>query len=113
MREVKAFIHRNRVGDVVRALTRAGFSHLSLVDVKVMLGALDAKEQEYSIEIGEKVITEVKLEVVCETEARAAEAIHMIRSLAETGQQDAGWIYVTDVRAALPIGGSTPGLSSP
>lgn len=108
MKEVKAFIHRNRVGDVVRALEHAGFRHLSLVDVKGMLRALDPKEQEYSIEIGEKVIRQVKLEVVCDTEERTAEAVDIIRERAETGQPEAGWIYIADIVAAVPIGGSTP-----
>jgi nitrogen regulatory protein P-II 1 len=106
MKEIKAFIHRNRVADVVRALARAGFRRLSLVDVKGMLGALDKKEQEYSIEIGDGVITEVKLEVVCENETRTLEAIRIIEEFAETGQAEAGWIFVADVEAAVVIGGA-------
>jgi len=60
MKEVKAFVHRNRIADVVRALERAGFGALSIIDVKGMLKALDSKEQEYSTAIGEKVIAEIR-----------------------------------------------------
>ncbi len=49
MKEIKAFIHRNRAADVIRALKGAGFSNLSVVDVKGMLAALDERERQYSI----------------------------------------------------------------
>jgi nitrogen regulatory protein PII len=39
MKEIKAFIHRNRVADVVRAFGRAGFRNMSIIDVKVQLTA--------------------------------------------------------------------------
>jgi len=60
--EIKAYIHRSRVADVVHALLSAEFSELSIIDVKGTLDALDDREQSYSVEISEKVITEVKLE---------------------------------------------------
>ncbi len=106
MKEIKAFIHRNRIADVLRALEKAGFRNLSIIDVKGMLKALDAQEQEYSIDLGEKVITEVKLELVCEDEQRTAEAVRIIQENARTGQSEAGWIYISDIQAALPIGKS-------
>ena len=105
MKEIKAFIHRNRAADVVRALTGAGHSHLSVADVKGTLDALDTKEREYSIEIGEAAITEVKIELVCE-DARANEAIRLIRENGRTGQRNAGWIYVSDVSDVYSIDGS-------
>lgn len=103
MKEIKAFIHRNRIADVVRALGEAGYRNLSVIDVKGMLKALDAQEQEYSLELGDKVITEVKLELVCEDDNAAAEAVRLIQENAETGQPEAGWIYISEIQAALPI----------
>jgi len=104
-REVKAFIHRNRVADVVDALYHAGFRDLTVIDVQGLLKALDTKEQRYSIEIGQKVITEVKIELVCEGEERTAEAVELIRKHARTGQPHAGWIYVTGLLASSEITG--------
>lgn len=104
MKEIKAFIHRNRVADVVRALESAGYRNLSVIDVKGMLKALDSREQEYSLEVGGKVITEVKLELVCEDENRTAEAVQLIQKNGRTGQDEAGWIYISEIQAALPIG---------
>ncbi|VAW90717.1 hypothetical protein MNBD_GAMMA21-1797 [hydrothermal vent metagenome] len=105
MKEIKAFIHRNRVADIIRALREAGYRNVSIIDVTGMLKAIDNKEQGYSIEIGDKAITEVKLELVCEDENRTTEAIHIIQKHARTGQPDAGWIYISEIQAALPIGG--------
>jgi len=102
MKEIKAFVHRNRIADVVHALKLAGFQDISVIDVKGMLKALDAQEQDYSIEIGEKVITEVKLELVCNTE-RVDDAVRIIRENGRTGQRSAGWIYVSDIEAAFQI----------
>lgn len=104
MKEIKAFIHRNRAADVIRALKGAGFSNLSVVDVKGMLAALDERERDYSIELGEETITMVKLELVCEDE-RVDAAVLLIRENGRTGQPEAGWIYISEIQAALPIGG--------
>jgi len=104
MKEVKAFVHRNRIADVMHALEKAGFNRLSVIDVKGMLKAMDEKERGYSVELGESVITEVKLELVCENDSRATEAIDIIRTQADTGQPDAGWIYVSEIQSALRIG---------
>ncbi len=101
--EVKAFIHRNRIADVVDALYQAGFRDITVIDVQGLLKALDSKEQRYSVEIGQKVITEVKLELVCEGENRTAEAVELIRKHARTGQPHAGWIYVTGLLASTEI----------
>ena len=103
MQEIKAFVHRNRIADVVGALSSAGFRRLSIIDVQGLLRALDSKEQQYSVEIGQKVVTEVKLEVVCETESRTTEAISLILEHAVTGQPEAGWIYVSDIRSSIEI----------
>lgn len=46
----------------MQALAAARFQNISLIDVKGMLSALCQREWEYSVEIGEKVITEMKLE---------------------------------------------------
>jgi nitrogen regulatory protein P-II 1 len=102
-KEVKAFIHRNRVADVVNALNKAGFHNITVVDVQGLLKALSSKEQSYSVEIGQKVVREVKLELVCDNESRLAEAVYAIRENAKTGQPSAGWIYVTEIKSVIEI----------
>jgi nitrogen regulatory protein P-II 1 len=104
MKEVKAFVHRARIGDIVHALEEAGFRHLSVVDVKGLLRALSDREQSYSIEIGERVTNEVKLEVFCEDD-QAERAVQLIRLFGRTGQSVAGWVYQSTVDHAWPIDG--------
>jgi len=103
MSEVKAFIHRNRVADVVSALNSAGFRNIAVVDVQGILKALSNKEQNYSVDIGKKVVTEVKLELVCDNDARTAEAVEAIRDNAKTGRPSAGWIFVSDIQSSIEI----------
>lgn len=103
VREIKAYIHRNRIADVVNALYNAGFKNLTVIDVEGLLKALDRQEQRYSVEIGQKVVTEVKLELVCENETRTAEAVALIREHAKTGQRSAGWIYIAEIQTAIEI----------
>jgi len=104
MKEVKAFVHRGRVSDIVHALEQAGYQHLSVIDVKGLLRAVSTQEQTYSIELGERVTNEVKLEVVCEDE-RTAQAVQLIRQHGRTGQKIAGWVYVSNVDEWFPIEG--------
>ena len=104
MKEIKAFIHCNRIINVIHALKEAGFRNLSIVDVKGTLKALDNKEQDYSVELGAAIITEMKLELVCD-ESRVEEATQLIRQHARTGQADAGWIYIIDIGQAIRIDG--------
>ena len=96
MKQIKAFIHRNRTVDVFHALKKStiytAIYHASISDVVGTLKPLDNREQNYSIELGDSVITEVKLTLICEDEF-VNEAIALIRQNARTGQALAGWIY--------------------
>jgi nitrogen regulatory protein P-II 1 len=98
MKEVKAYIHNNRAADVVRALRKAGFTSLTVVDVKGTFEALDAEEQEYSTELGTRVITESKIELVCKDD-QVNEVIERIKDNAKTGMERSGAIYVSDITA--------------
>jgi len=102
MKQIKVFMHRNRIADVVRALKGKGYNSLSIVDVKGMLEALDNKEIDYSIELGIETITQIKLELICDDHC-IEEAVEIIRKKARTGQSNAGWIYVFDVKQSFPI----------
>ncbi len=111
MKEIKAYIHNNRIADVIRALKESGLCNtdgtpgcrnLAVVPAKILLKAVDAKEQHYSIELAEVVINESKLELVCE-DHQVDELVGIIGRAARTGQADAGWIYVSDIVSAAAI----------
>lgn len=106
MKEIKAFIHRNRAADVVHALAATGFCsegcNLSLTDVAGSLKSLGSKENNFSVEFGQSLINEVKLELVCEDD-RVDAAVQVIRDNAHAGQAVSGWVYVSDITSAYRI----------
>jgi len=102
MKELKAFVHRNRISDVVHELKQAGYKYISVIDVLGLLKALSSQEQQYSVELGTKVVSEIKLELVCDDHQLDA-AIDIISRQGRTGQKTAGWIYVTEVEQAIKI----------
>jgi len=80
--------------------------HVSVADVLgLLLKALDAQEQQYSVDIGDKVISEIKLELVCD-DTKLPRALAIILEHAKTSQKAAGWIYVTDIEQTIKIGGT-------
>ena len=111
MKEIKAYIHKHRIADVIRALkdsgqcdSSAGCRNLNVIPVQSLLKAVDASEQHYSLDLAEAVINESKLELICEDHQVDA-LVALIGRIAQTGQAEAGWIYVTDIVRAIPIAG--------
>ena len=113
MKEIKAYIHNHRIADVIRALKESrlcntdgtpGCRNLAVVPVKILLKAMDANEQHYSIELAEAVINESKLELICE-DHQVDELVEVIGRAARTGQAEAGWIYVSEIIQAVPVAG--------
>ena len=103
MKEIKAFVHRGRAADVVHALVAARYTQLSLTDVKGTLEALTDAETDYSVEFGESIITEVKVEIVCETE-RVEGALEILRKSGHASRSS-GWAYVIDIEQAVRLDG--------
>ncbi len=109
MKQIKAFVHRNRVSDLIHDLEAAGFRRLSLFDVKGLLRALSAREQQYSVEFGDQVINEVQMELFCE-DGEVERAVEVFRRVGHTGRSDSGMVYVSPVEQAFAIdGGGKPG----
>lgn len=104
MKQIKAFIHPHRAADLLHALVDAGFHRVSLFDVKGLLRALNAREQRYSVELGEPIINELQMELFCE-DGDVVRAVELIRLTGRTGQAEAGWIFVSAVEAAYRIDG--------
>lgn len=104
MKVIKAFIHQHRAADVIQALKAVGgVSNLFITTGRGMLVAMDAGEQHYSMDLADTVIEERKLELLCEDEQVDA-LVAIVRRHARTGKPDAGWVYVTDVIQAIPVG---------
>ena len=104
MKLIKAFIHHVRTAAVVEALADAGYRNLTLHDVKGMLRPITENEREYSVEAGGLVISEVKLSLVVEDQEVEA-VTSIIRTVGRVGPHVSGYVYVSTVEQALPIGG--------
>ena len=107
MKQLKAFVHRNRVSDLIHALDAAGFRRLSLFDVKGLLRALSSREQQFSVEFGDQVISEVQMELFCEDDD-VAQAVEIFRRIGHTGRAEAGWVYISNVEQVVAIGDAKP-----
>lgn len=112
MKEIKAFIHSHRVADVIAAVQEFGQCNLSATSgcrnltVFAVTGLLkpdNVRERRFSIELAQEVVQELKLELLCE-DAVVDQLVQIIQKVAATGRPDAGWISVTDVIEAIPIG---------
>ena len=103
MKQIKAFVHRNRVSDLIHELAAAGFQRLTLFEVKGLLRALNAREQQFSVEFGGQVISEMQMEVFCEDDD-LPRALEIFQRIGRTGRIDAGWLYVSNVESAIAIG---------
>lgn len=111
MKEIKAYVHRSRIADVIAALKdspawggpRGGRRHnLAVYIVKGSLLALDSEEKHYAVDLGDEIVNEYKLELLCEdSEVDALSAA--LTDAARTGQAIAGWITVINVASATPI----------
>lgn len=104
MKQVKAYIHHIRTANVVQALADAGFRNLALLEVKGTLKPLSDDERYYSSQAAGLLIGEVRLELVCE-DGEVAPVIEILREHGRIGPQVSGWVYVSTIEQALPIGG--------
>ena len=111
MKEIKAYVHRSRIADVIVALKDSAVwggergdrrHNLAVYVVKGSLVPLDKGERHYSMDLGDEVVNEYKLELICEDDEVDA-FVDTLFSAARTGQAVAGWITVSDLVRAVPI----------
>ncbi|MCY1188787.1 hypothetical protein D9M73_299440 [compost metagenome] len=70
--------------------------------VKGSLVPIDEGERRFSVELGDEVINEYKLELHC-SEDHVDELVKIIVASARTGRANSGWVYVMDVVSAIPV----------
>lgn len=102
-REITLLIHRDSAVDVLSALWSAGFRGVSLIDTAVHPLVATAKERLQSRAVAD-VTAHVRLELICETETRTAEAIALIREAAKTADPSMGRIYLGDLLTTVELG---------
>lgn len=102
MREIKAYIRRERVEQVVHGLREAGVAQLSLNHVHSVGVGVNRKHWEPLLEAASLAMQVTKLELVC-TERQVEGFIEVIRRRACTGEPGDGLIFVSPVDQAVKI----------
>ena len=102
MKRITALRHAHRMSGIVHALEAAGERRISIVHAHGLLRASSAREQQFSVELGERMTQEIQLDVFCD-DNRVEELVDLIRSHGRTGQANSGWIFVAPIDDGVPI----------
>ncbi|MFZ5876131.1 MAG: P-II family nitrogen regulator [Nitrospirota bacterium] len=102
MKEVKAYIRHHMVNRVIEALEGAGFTDMTLIDVQRIAKGVSTPEDRYSLELAEKYMDVLRLELVCR-DLEAATVVDIIERTARTGRRGDGLIAVSPVETVVRI----------
>ena len=102
MKRITALLHAHRMGDIVHALEAAGQHRISIVHSTGLLRASSIREEDYSVQLGERVTQEIQLDVFCEAD-RIDDIVALLQRHGRTGPFNSGWIFVSAIEHAIPI----------
>lgn len=106
MKRIEAYLHQVRIAAVIDALADAGYRNVTLHDVKGMLRPITERERDYSLEAAGSIISEVQLALVVE-DGKVDAVTSIIRTAGQVGKHEhvCGYVYVSPIDQAMPIGG--------
>lgn len=102
MKEVKAYIRTHMLDKVIRALEAAGFTDMTVDDLRTIRRGLREEDLEYSVELADRYMNVAKLAMV----VRDQDVTVVTRTICErarTGAKGDGLIYVTPVEDAIHV----------
>ena len=102
MKLIKAYIRTNMIDKVIRALEDAGFTDMTVIDVKAIRSGINERDLEYSIELAERYMNVAKLDMVLQ-DNDVERAKEIILKSARTGRKGDGFIYTSPVDEAIHI----------
>lgn len=102
MKLIKAYIRTNMIDKVIRALEDAGFTDMTVIDVRAIRSGIDPADLEYSVEIAERYMNVAKLDMILE-DKDVERAKEIMLKTARTGRKGDGFIYVSPVDEAIHI----------
>ncbi|MGH7458154.1 MAG: P-II family nitrogen regulator [Longimicrobiaceae bacterium] len=102
MKEIKLYLRKKKVDDIVHALRDAGVTHMTITHVKSLGSGVDPDHVRISFETGTKYTETAKLEFVC-SEPDVDVLIPLIETHARTGEPGDGIIFVSPVDRAVKI----------
>lgn len=102
MQEIKAYLRKEKVNDVVRALRDAGVARMTITHVWSLGSGVDPEDFRVSFETGTQYTDKAKLEFVC-AEPDVDVLVTIIESHGRTGDRGDGIIFVSPVGRAVKI----------
>lgn len=102
MKEIKVYLRKERVDEVVHALRAAGVTHMTVNHVRALGSGVDPKHFGVSFETGTTYTEKAKLEFVC-SEQQVDALVPVIQAAARTGQPGDGIVFVSPIDGAIKI----------
>lgn len=111
MKEIKVYLHKQRIAAVLEALREqgqcgfgddTGCQNLAVYAVQGSLKVLDVQDQRYSVDLADAVTFEYKLEIACNDED-ANRLVDIIQNAASTGRKKSASIFVVDIERAISV----------
>jgi nitrogen regulatory protein PII len=111
MKEIKAYVRVHMLDKVIRGLEEAGFTDMTVIDVRAIRSGIRDEDLEYSLELAERYMNVAKLAIVVR-DADTDKVIQIIRERARTGQKGDGLIYLCPVDEAVHVRTGASGESA-
>ncbi len=102
MKEIKAYIRKEKADIVIRKLELAGVTGMTVLDAAALSKWADSESFSYSIDLVQKYSTVVKIELICDKN-QADQIIEVIEKYGHTGKQGDGWIFVSNIEKSVRI----------
>jgi len=102
MKEIKAYIRKERAEIVIQKLEEAGITGMTILDAAALAQWADEEFFSYSIEYVQKYSAVVKIELVC-NKGKVNELTEIIKTHGHTGRSGDGWIFVSNIEKAIRI----------
>ncbi len=111
MKEIKAYIRVHMLDKVIRALEAAGFTDMTVDDLRAICRGLREEDLEYSVELVDRYMNVANLAMV----VRDQDVAIVARTICErprTRAKGDGLIYVTPIEDAIHVCTGTRGESA-
>jgi nitrogen regulatory protein P-II 1 len=102
MKEIRAYIRKERAERVIQKLEEAGVTGMTILDASALAEWADSEAFSFSIQYVQKYSSVVKIELVCQKE-KVDELVDVIAKNGHTGKSGDGWIFVSDIEKAVRI----------
>jgi nitrogen regulatory protein P-II 1 len=102
MKEIKAYVRKERADIIIEKLENAGVKGMTVLDANALAEWADKNAFSFSIEYVQKYSTVVKLEIVCD-DAETDKLVNVIAKYGKTGNPGDGMIFISTIDSSLKI----------